>query len=252
MANIEKNLTGKVALVSGGSRGIGAATALALGARGASVAITYASSADKALAVVSELEGLGVRAAAFKVDQAVTAQAPTLVRQVVERFGRLDILVNNAGVVALAAVDDGNADLGALDRQLAVNLIGVAALVRAAAPVLGAGARIVSVSSTVGRRVPFAGMSDYAAGKAALIAYTKGWARDLGAKGITVNAVAPGPIDTDMNPANGPYGDYVKGATALGRYGNASEVASVIAFLASPEASYVTGVTLEVDGGQSA
>ncbi len=252
MVNIAESLKGKGALVTGGSRGIGAATARALAAAGANVAITYASSADKALQVVSELEGLGVRAAAFRVDQADAAQAALLIDQVVARLGRLDILVNNAGVAVYGAVDDPKADAPALERQWAVNLVGVAALVRAAARVLPEGGRIISVSSTIGRRVPFSGLSDYAAGKAALIAYTRGWARDLGPRRITVNAVAPGPIDTDMNPADGPYGDYVKGAVALGRYGQPNEVAAAIAFFASPQASYITGTTLDVDGGQSA
>ena len=224
MANTGKNLIGQVALVTGGSRGIGAAAARSLAEQGANVAISYASSEDKAFAVVRELEALGVRAAAFRADQADAAQSAALVTRVVQHFGRLDILVNNAGVAAYGAVDDQAVDLAALDRQWAVNLVGVAAVVRAAAQVMSEGGRIVSVSSTIGRRVPFAGLSDYAAGKAALIGYTKGWARDLGPKKITVNAVAPGPIDTDMNPADGPYGDYVKSAVAL----------------------------LDVDGGQSA
>ncbi|MET0793313.1 MAG: SDR family oxidoreductase [Polyangiaceae bacterium] len=249
---MDKNLQGQVALVTGGSRGIGAAAARALAAAGANVAITYASSADKALLVVAELEALGVRAEAFRVDQGDATQAAPLISQVVERLGRLDILVNNAGVAVYGAVDDPQADSAALERQWAVNLVGVAALVRAAARVMTEGARIISVSSTIGHRVPFAGLSDYAAGKAALIAYTKAWARDLGPKRITVNAVAPGPIDTDMNPADGPYGDYVKSAVALGRYGKPSEVAAAIAFFASPQASYITGTTLDVDGGQSA
>jgi len=252
MANIDKNLLGKTALVTGGSRGIGAAAARALASAGANVAITYASSADKARAVVGELEALGVRAEAFHVDQADATQAAPLVSRVFERFGRLDVLVNNAGVAAYGAVDDPKADRAALDRQWAVNLVGVAALVRAAAPVMADGGRIISISSTIGHRVPFQGLADYAAGKAALIAYTRGWARDLGPKKITVNAVAPGPIDTDMNPADGPHGEYVKGAVALGRYGKPEEVAAAIAFLASPNASYITGTTLDVDGGQSA
>ncbi len=252
METSNQSLKNKTALVTGGSRGIGAATARALARSGANVAITYASSSEKAEAVVKELQALGVEAAAFHADQADGARAGALVSQVVERFGGLDILVNNAGVAAYGGVADPSADLGALERQWAVNLVGVAALVRAAARVMPSGGRIVSVSSTVGQRVPFAGLADYAATKAALIGYTRGWARDLGPKQITVNAVAPGPIDTDMNPASGPYGDYVKSAIALGRYGKPEEVAAAVAFLASPQASYITGSTLEVDGGQLA
>jgi 3-oxoacyl-[acyl-carrier protein] reductase len=248
----QKSLSGKTALVTGGSRGIGAATARALAKAGANVAISYTSSEEKAHAVVRELQAHGVQAAAFRADQADGAQGAALVSQVVERFGRLDILINNAGVAVAGNLDDPKTDVAALDRQWATNLSGVAAVVRAAARVMAEGGRIVSVSSTLGHRVPFAGLADYAAGKAALIGYTKGWARDLGPKQITVNAVAPGPIDTDMNPADGPYRDYVKGAVALGRYGKPDEVAAVIAFLASPQASYITGATLDVDGGQSA
>ncbi|MEI9935591.1 MAG: SDR family oxidoreductase [Pseudomonadota bacterium] len=246
-----KTLSGKTALVTGGSRGIGAAAARSLAAAGADVAISYASSDEKAEAVVRELKALGIRAAAFQADQADGAQGAALVTQVIEHFGRLDILVNNAGVAAYGGID-ATVDQSALDRQWAVNVSGVAATTRAAARVMGDGGRIISVSSTAGKHVPFVGLADYAAGKAALIAYTRGWARDLGAKMITVNAVSPGPIDTDMNPASGPYGEYVKGATALGRYGRPEEVAAAIVFLASPAASYVTGVTLDVDGGQSA
>lgn len=252
MAVTKKNLEGKTALVTGGSRGIGAATARALAAAGANVAISYSSSREKAERVVRDLEGYGVRAAAFQADQSDPQASADLVNKVFERFGSLDILVNNAGVAAYGTVDDKGDDRSGLDRQWAVNVAGVAAAVRAAARVMSSGGRIISVSSTIGQRVPFAGMSDYAAGKAALLGYTKGWARDLGAKNITVNAVAPGPIDTDMNPADGPYQDYVKGATTLGRYGKPEEVAAAIAFLASPDASYISGVTLDVDGGQSA
>ncbi|HYQ43116.1 MAG TPA: SDR family oxidoreductase [Polyangiaceae bacterium] len=247
-----ENLAGKTALVTGGSRGIGAATARSLAAAGANVAISYASSKEKAEALVQELQALGVRAAAFQADQGDDEQSAALVSKVVTQFGRLDILVNNAGVAAYGDIADAAADRSALDRQWAVNVSGVAATTRAAARVMSEGGRIISLSSTIGKRVPFAGLADYAAGKAALIAYTRGWARDLGPKKITVNAVSPGPIDTDMNPASGPYGEYVKAAVALGRYGQPEEVAAAVLFLASPEASYVTGVTLDVDGGQSA
>jgi 3-oxoacyl-[acyl-carrier protein] reductase len=249
---MSRKLVGKVALVTGGSRGIGAAAARALAEEGANVAISYAASADKAEALVRDLEGKGARAAAFKADQGDTAQVQALVQAVVKRFGRLDILVNNAGVFVAGAVDDPSDDVAKFDRQLAVNVGGVAAAVRAAAKVMGQGGRIISVGSILGAHVPFPGMADYSATKAAVAVYTRGWARDLGPKGITVNAVQPGPIDTDMNPADGDFAPAQKSATALGRYGRPEEVAAAIVFLASPGASYITGTTLNVDGGLSA
>jgi 3-oxoacyl-[acyl-carrier protein] reductase len=249
---MSKQLTGKVALVTGGSRGIGAATARALADEGANVAISYAASAAKAEALVRELESKGVRAAAFKADQADPAQVAQLVKNVVQRLGRLDILVNNAGVFELGAVDDPAADVAKLERQFAINVGGVAAAVRAAAKVMSQAGRIISVGSILGAHAPFAGMADYCATKAAVALYTRGWARDLGPKGITVNTVQPGPIDTDMNPANSDFAPAQKAATALGRYGRPEEVAAAIVFLASPAASYITGTSLDVDGGLSA
>ena len=249
---MSKSLSGKVALVTGGSRGIGAATARALAERGADVAISYSASGDKADAVVRDLTNKGVQAAAFKADQANMAEVERLVAAVVERFGRLDILVNNAGVFISGALGDPAVDAAQLERQFAVNVGGVATAVRAAANVMGEGGRIISVGSALGARVPFPGIADYSATKAAVANYTKGWARDLGPKSITVNAIQPGPINTDMNPDNTDFAAPQKAATALGRYGRPEEVAAAIAFLASPEASYITGTTLDVDGGFNA
>jgi 3-oxoacyl-[acyl-carrier protein] reductase len=249
---MSKNLMGKVALVTGGSRGIGAAAARALAERGANVAISYSASPEKAEAVVRDITSKGVRAAAFKADQAKPSDVELLISTVVEQFGRLDILVNNAGVFVGGVPGDPAADLAQLNRQFAVNVGGVATAVRAAAKVLSEGGRIVNVGSVLGARVPFPGIADYSATKAAVATYTKGWARDLGPKRITVNAIQPGPINTDMNPDHGDFAAAQKATTALGRYGRPEEVAATIAFLASPEASYITGTTLDVDGGFNA
>ena len=247
---MSKTLTGKVALVTGGSRGIGAAIAKALADEGADVAISYSASPDKAKTVVSGLLEKGVRAHAFKADQANAKEVESLVKSVVERFGRLDILVNNAGVFVTGQVHDRANNLAELDRQFAVNVGGVAAAVRAAAPLMGDGGRIISIGSVVGDTSPFPGIADYSATKGAVAAYTRGWARDLGPRDITVNNVQPGPIDTDMNPvANGEFSQTQNTMTALGRYGTLEEVAAAVAFLASPAASYITGANLNVDGG---
>jgi 3-oxoacyl-[acyl-carrier protein] reductase len=247
-----KTLAGKVALVTGASRGIGAAIAKALADDGADVAISYSASADKAEAVVNDLLAKGVRAHAFKADQANTKEVEALVKSVVERFGRLDILVNNAGVFASAPVHDGANNLAEIDHLFAVNVGGVAAAVRAAAPVMHEGGRIISIGSVAGDTSPWPGVADYSATKGAVAAYTRGWARDLGPKGITVNNVQPGPIDTDMAPKEGEVKNGLESRTVLGRYGKAEEVAAAVAFLASPAASYITGATLNVDGGYSA
>jgi 3-oxoacyl-[acyl-carrier protein] reductase len=250
---MSKELIGKVALVTGGSRGIGAAIARTLADDGADVAISYSASADKAKAVVNDLLEKGVRAHAFKADQADAKAVEALVKSVVERFGRLDILVNNAGVFVTGQVHDRGNNLAELDRLFAVNVGGVAAAVRAAAPLMGEGGRIISIGSVVGDATPWPGASDYSASKGAVAAYTRGWARDLGPKGITVNNVQPGPIDTDMNPAaNGEFANLQNTKTALGRYGKPEEVAAAVAFLASPSAAYITGATLNVDGGFNA
>ena len=249
---MSKTLAGKVALVTGGSRGIGAAIAKSLAADGADVAISYSASPDKAKDVVNALLAEGVRAHAFKADQADAKAVAALVRSVVERFGKLDILVNNSGVFASAPVHDGANNLAELDRLFAVNVGGVAAAVRTAAPLMHEGGRIISIGSVAGDSSPYPGFADYSATKGAVAAYTRGWARDLGPRGITVNNVAPGPIATDMAPAEGDVHDALIAGTALGRYGKPEEVAALVAFLAGPTASYITGATLTVDGGFNA
>jgi NAD(P)-dependent dehydrogenase (short-subunit alcohol dehydrogenase family) len=249
---MSKKLEGKVALVTGGSRGIGAATAEALAREGATVAVGYSASPDKAEAVVKRIEGRGGKAAAFRADQADPKAVAALVESVVQKFGRLDVLVNNAGVFIQGALGDSKADLAALDREQAINVGGVVAGVRAAVKHLPEGGRIITIGSVIASRVAFAGLAGYAASKAAVVGYTKGWARDLGPKGITVNVVQPGPIDTDMNPDSGDFATVQRASTALGRYGKPEELAAAVVFLASPEASYITGAVLDVDGGYGA
>ncbi|MBA4038439.1 MAG: oxidoreductase [Bradyrhizobium sp.] len=245
-----KKLSGKVALVTGGSRGIGAASARALAAEGANVAISYVASPDKAEAVVAELKAKGVSARAYKADQASSVEVDRLVRNVARDFGRLDILVNNAGVAVSGAVGDANADTAALARQDAVNVHGVITAIRTAAQLIGEGGRIVTIGSGIATRASFPGLADYAATKAAIVGYSKGASRDLGPRGITVNVLQPGSIDTDMNPKDG--GDFAEAQRsqhALQRFGTAEEIAAGIVFLTSPQASFVTGTVLNVDGG---
>lgn len=252
MTTNKPSLTGKAALVTGGSRGIGSAIVRRLAQDGADVAFSYVASRDKAEALVREVEALGRRAVAIRADQAQPAEVAELVREAHAALGRLDILVNSAGVFITGLVTDEQADVGAFDRQIDINVRGVAAAVRAAVPLIADGGRIVSVGTTGAVHIPFAGAADYVASKAAVAAYTRGWARDLGPRGITVNVIQPGAIDTDMNPDEGPFADTLRGMAALGRYGRPEEIAAAVAFLVGPDASYVTGATLNVDGGQSA
>lgn len=245
-------LAGKTALVTGGSRGIGSAIVRRLAKDGADVAFSYQASRERAEQLVAEVKALGRRALAIQADQGDAAQVTQLVRSTHDAMGKLDILVNSAGVFVTGAVDAENADVAIFDRQLDVNVKGVAAAVRAAAPLLSNGGRIVSIGTTGASRIAFLGVADYVASKAAVAAYTRGWARDLGPRNITVNVIQPGAIDTDMNPDNGPFAETLRKMAALGRYGKGEEVAGAVAFLVGPDASYITGSTLNVDGGQIA
>ncbi|WP_251007944.1 SDR family oxidoreductase [Sphingobium sp. BHU LFT2] len=245
-------LLGKVAIVTGGSRGIGAAIVRRLARDGADIVFSYATSHEQAEGIVREIEGLGRRSIAIRADQAEPGEVAGLVRQAHERFGRIDILVNSAGVFVTGMVDDILADTASFDRQLDINVRGVAAAVRAAAPMMTDGGRIVSIGTTGAVHVPFAGAADYVASKAAVAAYTRGWARDLGPRNITVNVIQPGAINTDMNPETGPFAARLNGLAALGRYGQPEDIAGAVAFLVGPDGAYITGATLNVDGGQSA
>lgn len=245
-----KPLSGQVAFVQGGSRGIGAAIVKRLARDGAAVAFTYVSSASKAEELVATITAAGGKALAIRADSADAVAVQHAIRQSVTRFGRLDILVNNAGVLVWGHLEE--LTLDALDRTLAVNIRSVFVACQEAAHHMGKGGRIINIGSTSAERIPMAGGSVYAMSKSALVGLTKGMARDLGPRGITVNNVQPGPVDTDMNPADGESAEQLKGMMALARYGKDEEIASFVAYLAGPEAGYVTGASLTIDGGFSA
>ncbi|PRF72848.1 oxidoreductase [Burkholderia multivorans] len=243
-------LQGKRALVTGGSRGIGAAIAKRLAADGADVAITYEKSAERAQAVVAEIETLGRRAVAIQADSADPAAVRAAIDRAADTLGGLDILVNNAGIFRAGSLDA--LTLDDIDATLNVNVRAVIVASQAAARHLGEGGSIVSTGSCLATRVPDAGMSLYAASKAALIGWTQGLARDLGPRGITVNIVHPGSTDTDMNPADGEHADAQLARMAIPRYGKADDVAALVAFVVGPEGRSINGTGLTIDGGANA
>jgi 3-oxoacyl-[acyl-carrier protein] reductase len=245
-----KPLDSKAALVTGGSRGIGAAIARRLAREGAAVALTFASAPDKADGVVRAIEAAGGRALAIRADAADASAVQRAVAETARRFGRLDVLVNNAGIAEVGPLD--GFSLADFDRMVAVNVRAVFVATQAAARHMGEGGRIITIGSVNADRVPFPGGGVYAMTKAAVVGLTRGLARDLGPRGITVNVVQPGPVDTDMNPAQGPFADAVRGFLALGRYAHADEIAAMVAYLAGPEAGFVTGASLTIDGGYAA
>ncbi len=244
-------LKGKVALVTGGSRGLGAAIAEALAAQGADVAISYVASAEKAEAVVEKLKATGVRALAIQSDQADTAAAKPLVERVIAHFGKLDILVNNAAIAVQGrTVDDPELDTVNLDRQWQINVMGAVATTRAAAPVLTDGGRIIFIGSGLGSRVPFAGVADYAATKWAIAGYAQGVQRDLGRRDITVSVVQPGIMPTDMAAAvRDQLPDAIMDLHAIRRIATLDEVAATVSFLAGPHAAYIAGGVIDISGG---
>ena len=243
------SLSGRVALVTGGSRGIGAAIAKRLAADGAMVAITYAANKAAADKVVSEIAARGAEGLAVRADAGDPEEAAAAVRQAAERFGGLDILVHNAGVASFAPLPD--SDFSDYRRQFAVNVDGVFAATRAAADHLRDGGRIIVIGSVNAHSMPVAGGAVYGASKAAVAGLVRGWARDLGPRNILVNAIQPGPVDTDLNPAEGDFAEVLRPLTALGRYARPEEIANLAAFLASDESSYITGATIDIDGGMT-
>jgi NAD(P)-dependent dehydrogenase (short-subunit alcohol dehydrogenase family) len=249
------NLSGKVVLVTGGARGLGAATAAAFADAGADVAISYVASDEKAAAVVARLETKGVRARAFKVDQGTPSSAKGLMAAVVAHFGKLDVLVNNAAVSYIGkSLDDPTIDDNAMDRMWTINTAGVVANIRAAAKVLPNGGRIISVGSGVSTHTPFPGLTDYAATKAAIVSYSRGAARDLGDRNITVNVVQAGTMATDSSGITDPDSapaEWLAGL-CIKRVAKLEEVAAAIVFLAGPDAGYITGTVIDVSGGGNA
>jgi 3-oxoacyl-[acyl-carrier protein] reductase len=243
-------LTGKRALVTGASRGIGAAIAKALAAAGADVAITFETSAELAAGVVKEIESKGRRGVAIQADSANVSAVQASVEKTVAALGGLDILVNNAGILRMGDVKD--ISIEDIDATLNVNVRAPIVAIKAAIPHLKTGGRIISIGSYFAERVPTSVVGVYAGSKSALVAFNQGLARELGSRGITANIVQPGSINTDMNPVEGPFAATLKSLAATGEYGKGEDIAQAVVFLASENASYITGTTLTVDGGANA
>jgi 3-oxoacyl-[acyl-carrier protein] reductase len=243
-------LEGKIAFITGGSRGIGAAIAKRLAADGAKVAITYTKGADAAASVVKEIEHTGRKAIAIQADAADAKAVKAAVDKTVATFGRLDVLVNNAGTAIPKTFEE--TTLEEMDRVIDINLRGVFVATQAALKHMKDGGRIIMIGSSVGERMMTPGLVPYSATKGAVKMFTQGLSREVGNRGITVNNIQPGPIDTELNPAAGEWAAPQKAATALNRYGSADDVAALVAFVAGPEASYITGANLTVDGGTNA
>jgi 3-oxoacyl-[acyl-carrier protein] reductase len=243
-------LQGKRALVTGASRGIGAAIAKTLAAEGADVAITYEKSADRANEVVRAIREQGRKAVAIQADSADVTAVQSSIEKTVRELGGLDILVNNAGILRIGGLKDNS--LADIDALLDVNVRSPIVASQAALAHLGKGGRIITIGSYFADRVPAPVLTVYSASKSAMVAFTKGLARELGPSEITVNLVQPGSIDTDMNPAHGPFGDALRQFMALGHYGKPDDIANAVAFLASDKAKYITGTALTVDGGANA
>ncbi len=250
MTQVSSNLSGKTALVTGGSRSIGAAIAKRLAADGASVAITYSASPDRAAEVVAEIEAAGGKAIAIAADAGDPEAVRAAVTATVAAFGGIDILVNNAGIAINAPIDEYRFE--DYQRMLAVNVTGVFVATQEAARHMQAGGRIIHIGSSMARYAAFPTASVYTLTKGAVAGFNRSLVRDLGPRGITVNTVHPGPTDTDMNPADGPVAAVVNAGIALGRYGEPREIASLVAFLATEGAGFVTGADIVADGGLSA
>lgn len=248
--NNGQKLAGKVAVVTGGSRGIGAAITKRLAADGASVAFTYTKGADAAASVVKEIERQGGKAIAIRADAADADAVRAAVEKAVATFGQLDILVNNAGTAIPKSFEE--TTLEEMDRVIDINVRGVFVATQAALKHMHDGGRIISIGSAVGERVFTPGLVPYAGTKGAVKMFTQALAREIGSRGITVNNIQPGPIETDLNPATGDWAVPQKAVTALNRYGHVDDIAAMVAFVAGPEASYITGANLTVDGGMNA